>query len=257
MTIPSRRGALHILALIATDDTERTKISNCYEDQPHHTAADVRIPLLCNADSPVMHNVSNLHLTTKPVSCPTDPNTTQKPLSSHSAAEESISTASNSSSSSSSSSSHASSLSSATSSRRTRSSGKNDRDRKTRSASSQQSGLELNKKLELRAKRSQKIEKAKKISSLDNSPANDRQLHVLRMVYDEITMYPSEPWIAILAIIIHRSAHMHISLITAIADTDYSVSPPQIIQASQELVFERAAKARHRRRDHCHLICRG
>jgi len=49
------------------------------------------------------------------------------------------------------------------------------------------------------------IEKAKKISSLDNSPANDRQLHVLRMVYDEITMYPNEPWMAILAIIIQRS----------------------------------------------------
>jgi hypothetical protein len=52
------------------------------------------------------------------------------------------------------------------------------------------------------------VDKAKKISSLDNSPANDRQLHVLRMVYDEITMYPSEPWIAILAIIIHRYARL-------------------------------------------------
>src|SRR5215471_1554378 len=96
MTLPSRRGALHILALIATDDIEHTKLTNVYENQPHHTAADVRIPRLCNAESPVMHNVS---IDAKPVPCPTDPNSTPK---SHTTVE-SISSASNSSSSSSSS----------------------------------------------------------------------------------------------------------------------------------------------------------
>ncbi|KXN85681.1 hypothetical protein AN958_10864 [Leucoagaricus sp. SymC.cos] len=152
-----------------------------------------------------MHNVSNLHLDAKPVPCPTDPNSTLKPISSETAVEEPISTASNSSSSSSSSNSSFATSASASSGRKTRSSGKNDRDRKARSVSSQQSGIELTRKLELRSKRNQMIDKARKISSLDNSPANDRQLQVLRMVYDEITMYPSEPWIAILAIIIHRS----------------------------------------------------
>lgn len=48
------------------------------------------------------------------------------------------------------------------------------------------------------------VDKAKSISSLDNSPANDRQLLVLRMVYDEITMYPSDAWMAIIAMIIRR-----------------------------------------------------
>jgi len=198
MTLPSRRGALHILAQIATDDTQRTKFANSYHNLSHHTAADIRIQRLCHSeDSPiVMHNVSNTLLDLKPV-CPTATGFPPKhSVSSRTPppAEESISSASASSSSSSSS-------SSGTYGRTTRSSSK----KKTTRTSRGQSGIELNKKAELRQKRRNMLEKAKKINSLDNSPANDRQLHVLRMVYEEITMYPSEPWIAILAIIIHRS----------------------------------------------------
>lgn len=188
MTIPSCRGALHILALIALDEFERPKIGTYRDNIPHHTAAGVRIPILCSKNTPVMHNVPNI-----------DPNNTA--ISPHSTAETSVLIASNFSSSSSSSSSSPFAV---RSNRKTRSSRKNNHD-KAHTAGSQQSTIELKKKLELRSKRIQTIEKAKKISSLDNSPANDRQLHVLRMVYDEITMYPAEPWIAILAIIIHRS----------------------------------------------------
>jgi len=49
------------------------------------------------------------------------------------------------------------------------------------------------------------MEKASRIKSLDNSPVNERQLLVLRMVYDEITMYPSESWMVLIAIVIHRA----------------------------------------------------
>ncbi len=208
MTLPSRRGALHVLAHIATDDTERTKLANSYDNLPHHTAADIKIHRLCNDDdSIVMHNVSNTHLDSKhtyPTAADIPP---KPPVSSRTPppAEESISSASASSSS-------ASSSSSGASRRMTRSSGKKAR------TSSTQSGVELNKKFELRQKRTHILEKAKKINSLDNSPANDRQLHVLRMVYEEITMYPSEPWIAILAIIIHRyvSAQLIITVLRQI-----------------------------------------
>lgn len=57
----------------------------------------------------------------------------------------------------------------------------------------------------MRARRQQCAERANRIKSLDNSPVNDHQLHVLRMVYDQITMYPPESWTAILAIVIRRS----------------------------------------------------
>jgi len=40
---------------------------------------------------------------------------------------------------------------------------------------------------------------------LDNSPANEHQLLVLRMVFDEITMYPCESWMVLIAIIIRRA----------------------------------------------------
>jgi len=49
------------------------------------------------------------------------------------------------------------------------------------------------------------MERALRIKSLENSPVNDRQLHVLRMVYDEITMYPSEAWMVLIAIVINRA----------------------------------------------------
>lgn len=57
----------------------------------------------------------------------------------------------------------------------------------------------------MRAKRQTLLEKATKIRSLDNSPVNDHQLLVLRMVYNEITMYPPESWMVLLAIVIRRA----------------------------------------------------
>jgi len=60
-------------------------------------------------------------------------------------------------------------------------------------------------RLDMKSKRKALMERASKIKSLDNSPVNDRQLLVLRMVYDEITMYPCESWMVLLAIILKRA----------------------------------------------------
>ncbi|KAF9270058.1 hypothetical protein L218DRAFT_952256 [Marasmius fiardii PR-910] len=49
------------------------------------------------------------------------------------------------------------------------------------------------------------MNRALRIKTVENSPANPRQLRVLRMVYDEITNYPKEHWMALIAIVIHRS----------------------------------------------------
>jgi len=49
------------------------------------------------------------------------------------------------------------------------------------------------------------MDRACGIKSLENSPVNEQQLFVLRTVYDEITMYPTEPWLVLMAIILHRS----------------------------------------------------
>jgi hypothetical protein len=65
--------------------------------------------------------------------------------------------------------------------------------------------LHIKAKEETLARRRERLERATKIRSLDNSPVNDEQLTVLRMVYDEITMYPSESWMVLIAIIIRRS----------------------------------------------------
>jgi hypothetical protein len=59
--------------------------------------------------------------------------------------------------------------------------------------------------MQMKKKRQELLEKAVKIKSLDNSPVNERQLLVLRMVYDEITMYPCESWMVLLAIVINRA----------------------------------------------------
>jgi len=64
-------------------------------------------------------------------------------------------------------------------------------------------------KAQMKKRRKELLEKACKIKSLDNSPVNERQLLVLRMVYDEITMYPSESWMVLIAIIIHRLVFKH------------------------------------------------
>ena len=61
-------------------------------------------------------------------------------------------------------------------------------------------------KMQMKKKRQELLDKASKIKSLDNSPVNERQLLVLRMVYDEITMYPCESWMVLLAIVINRFA---------------------------------------------------
>jgi hypothetical protein len=64
--------------------------------------------------------------------------------------------------------------------------------------------LQIKFKQQMRAKRQTLMEKAMRIKSLDNSPVNDHQLLVLRMVYDQITMYPPESWMVLLAIVIRR-----------------------------------------------------
>jgi len=60
-------------------------------------------------------------------------------------------------------------------------------------------------RMQMKKKRQELLDKAAKIKSLDNSPVNERQLLVLRMVYDEITMYPCESWMVLLAIVINRA----------------------------------------------------
>jgi len=54
-------------------------------------------------------------------------------------------------------------------------------------------------------RRKEVLGRALLIKTVENSPVNDQQLRVLRMVYDEITKYPKDHWIAILAVVIHRS----------------------------------------------------
>ncbi|GLB35991.1 putative homeodomain containing protein [Lyophyllum shimeji] len=58
---------------------------------------------------------------------------------------------------------------------------------------------------DIKAKRREYMTSALKIKTLDNSPVNNQQYAILRMVYDEITMYPSEAWMVLIAIVIHRS----------------------------------------------------
>ncbi|KAJ6627090.1 hypothetical protein B0H10DRAFT_418287 [Mycena sp. CBHHK59/15] len=65
--------------------------------------------------------------------------------------------------------------------------------------------LHIKPKLELKARREELLDRACGIRSLENSPVNEHQLIVLRTVYDEITMYPSEPWLALIAVISNRS----------------------------------------------------
>lgn len=181
MTLSSR-CALLFLAQIATDDDNDMckKVSN-------RNAQDICIQRLCSVDSPVMHS------TKPPQSRPT-----QQALSPPSTVGEFSSSAPSSSSSSSSSSPPPPSIGSPTRPARTTRSGR----KKTKSNTA---GHELQLKLQQRKKRKELHDKAELIKSLDNSPVNDRQLLVLRMVYDEITMYPIEPWIVLLAIIIRRA----------------------------------------------------
>jgi hypothetical protein len=54
-------------------------------------------------------------------------------------------------------------------------------------------------------RRKQILARALRIKTVENSPVNEQQLRVLRMVFDEITKYPKDSFIAILSCIIHRS----------------------------------------------------
>ncbi|KAJ3886715.1 hypothetical protein GG344DRAFT_81445 [Lentinula edodes] len=54
-------------------------------------------------------------------------------------------------------------------------------------------------------RRKEVLARALRIRTVENSPVNEQQFRVLRMVYDEITKYPKDHWIAIVAVIIHRS----------------------------------------------------
>jgi hypothetical protein len=90
----------------------------------------------------------------------------------------------------------------------------------------------LNGRMQMKKKRQELLEKAVKIKSLDNSPVNERQLLVLRMVYDEITMYPCESWMVLLAIVINRLAS-----IIAFCFSRSRSPISQRIQASEKLVF--------------------
>jgi len=65
--------------------------------------------------------------------------------------------------------------------------------------------IHLKSRMQMKSKRQELLHKATKIKSLDNSPVNEHQLLVLRMVFDEITMYPCESWMVLIAIIIRRA----------------------------------------------------
>lgn len=68
--------------------------------------------------------------------------------------------------------------------------------------------IHLKSRMQMKSKRQELLHKATKIKSLDNSPVNEHQLLVLRMVFDEITMYPCESWMVLIAIIIRRSVFL-------------------------------------------------
>ncbi|KAJ7786138.1 hypothetical protein B0H16DRAFT_1489281 [Mycena metata] len=79
------------------------------------------------------------------------------------------------------------------------------RPRKKAPRSHKASRLHLKPKPELKLRRKELLERATQIKSLENSPVNEQQLFVLRTVFDEITMYPSEHWLVLMAIVLHRS----------------------------------------------------
>jgi hypothetical protein len=48
------------------------------------------------------------------------------------------------------------------------------------------------------------IDEAMRIKSVNNSPVNPTQLRLLQAVFYKITKFPSEYWIAVIAILIRR-----------------------------------------------------
>ncbi|KAG7099039.1 hypothetical protein E1B28_000919 [Marasmius oreades] len=77
--------------------------------------------------------------------------------------------------------------------------------RKACHKSSKPTSLQKCAKAAIQPHRQEIMNRALRIKTVENSPANPRQLRVLRMVYDEITNYPKEHWMALIAIVIHRS----------------------------------------------------
>ncbi|KAJ7492784.1 hypothetical protein FB451DRAFT_1219556 [Mycena latifolia] len=67
------------------------------------------------------------------------------------------------------------------------------------------SRLPIKPRPELKIRRKELMVRACGIKSLENSPVNEQQLFVLRTVYDEITMYPPEPWLVLMAVVLSRS----------------------------------------------------
>ncbi|KAJ6574944.1 hypothetical protein B0H19DRAFT_1126487 [Mycena capillaripes] len=79
------------------------------------------------------------------------------------------------------------------------------RPRKKAHKSHKTSRIHTKPKPELKLRRKELMDRACGINTLSNSPANDCQLFVLRTVFDEITMYPTEPWLVLMAVVLHRS----------------------------------------------------
>jgi len=101
--------------------------------------------------------------------------------------------------------------------------------------------VHLKSRMQINVKRKELLQKATKIKSLDNSPANEHQLLVLRMVFDEITMYPCESWMVLIAIIIRRSVFF------TFKSTSACQCGFQCVQTSEELVFQRTSEKPKRR----------
>lgn len=166
LTNPTTRSPLHLLAHVALDLSEKTGAGT-----PVQKVFEQIGPSTCSIGSPTR----SLHI---PCGNPAFTHNDPKPLRR----------------SSTSNSLHADS-SSSTSSRAAKACKKHTR-KATRSLQTA--------KADLKARRKECMERALRIKSLENSPVNERQLHVLRMVYDEITMYPSEAWMVLIAIVINR-----------------------------------------------------
>ncbi|KAJ8475271.1 hypothetical protein ONZ45_g15669 [Pleurotus djamor] len=96
--------------------------------------------------------------------------------------------------------------------------------------------------IEKKLKQQEVKERAQKIRTVENSPVNQQQLLVLRMVYDQITMYPSETWMAIIAVTIRRSASLSIFLIPFVSPSTCLCSDPLFSRIPPPFSSHRALK---------------
>jgi hypothetical protein len=167
LTIPTTRSPLHLLAHVALDLSEKSNGAGT----PLQTVSEQTVPSTSLGSPPTR----SLHIPCgNSTSAPNEPKPLRRSSTSNSL--------------------HADSSSSTSS--RTAKASKKHTQKATRSLQTA--------KANLKARRRECMERALRIKSLENSPVNDRQLHVLRMVYDEITMYPSEAWMVLIAIVINR-----------------------------------------------------